>query len=75
MTTDTIRFLMIGCFIAMYALSMFYLRRRQLSWSAYALWGILALLVPALGPFLVIMARPGRPRRKLMQVRRIVSQR
>ncbi len=43
-------------------LAVFYLRKRQLSWLEYLFWGLLALLIPILGPFLVIISKPGKPR-------------
>ncbi|MDP2976616.1 MAG: hypothetical protein Q8N45_10455, partial [Anaerolineales bacterium] len=43
----------------MYILAMFYLRRRKISLGEYTFWGLFALFVPALGPFLVIISRPG----------------
>jgi hypothetical protein len=46
----------------MYFLALAYLRRQRLSFSAFALWGLAALLIPAFGPFLVIAIRHGRPR-------------
>ena len=46
--------------LAMAFLSVFYLRRRQLSWAAYCFWGLVALVLPVLGPFLVIVSRPGK---------------
>ncbi|MEW6031008.1 MAG: hypothetical protein AB1564_00665 [Chloroflexota bacterium] len=45
---------------AMAILALLFLRTRRLSSASYALWGLLAIMVPALGPFLVIAARPGR---------------
>jgi hypothetical protein len=50
--------------IATLGLALMYLRRRRMTSRAHALWGIFALLVPVLGPFLVIAAQPGgrRPR-------------
>lgn len=56
-----LRLLLAGFLVAMYILAMFYLRRRRLSLAAYAFWGLFALLIPALGPFLLILARPGKP--------------
>jgi hypothetical protein len=41
-------------------LAVFYLRRRQLTWEAYCFWGLLTIVLPVLGPFLVIVSRPGR---------------
>ena len=46
--------------LAMAFLAFFYLRRRQLPWAAYCFWGLLAMVLPVLGPFLVIVSRPGR---------------
>jgi hypothetical protein len=46
--------------LAMAFLAVFYLRRRQLSWAAYCFWGLVALVLPVLGPFLVIVSRPGK---------------
>ncbi len=46
--------------LAMAFLAFSYLRRRQLSWAAYCFWGLLAIVVPVLGPFLVIVSRPGK---------------
>ena len=63
MNAETLRLILLGYLVAMFALSVIFLRERRLSVGAYALWGVLALLVPAVGPFLVIMARPGKPRR------------
>ena len=39
-----------------------YLRQRKLSTLAFVLWGTLALVLPVLGPFLVIVSRPGKSR-------------
>ncbi len=46
--------------LAMAFLAAFYLRRRQLSWAAYCFWGLVAISLPVLGPFLVIASRPGK---------------
>ena len=63
MTSETLRVLLAGCLVAMYVLAMFYLRRRPLTLGQFTAWGLFALLVPALGPFLVILNRPGGPHR------------
>ena len=42
-----------------FLLAIFYLRYRRCSLLEVALWGILALFLPILGPFFVIAARPG----------------
>jgi len=47
---------------ALFLLAVGYLLRRRLTWFEYGAFGLLALLVPILGPFLVIALRPGQPR-------------
>lgn len=49
--------------VAGFALALSYLRHRSLKRAEFALWGMLALLVPVFGPFFVIAARPG-PRKR-----------
>ncbi len=72
MTAETLRTLLVGFLFAMYLLAILYLRRRPLTWAQFASWGLFALLVPALGPFLTILARPGsrRPRSEIVRARR-----
>lgn len=41
--------------------------RRGLGWLDYLAWGLLALVLPVLGPFLVIVFRPGESRGKLVE--------
>jgi hypothetical protein len=48
----------------MLGLAIFYLSRRQLLWHQYLGWGLVALIFPLLGPFLVILSRPGVLRKK-----------
>jgi pilus assembly protein TadC len=45
--------------IGMELLSVFYLRQRRMPLTAYLRWGLLAALVPFVGPFLVILQQPG----------------
>jgi hypothetical protein len=59
MTAETLRLLLTVFLVAMYVLVMLYLRGRRLTLGQLAAWGLLALLVPALGPFLIILFRPG----------------
>lgn len=59
---DVMRSLLFICLLGMALLAAAYLRRRNLSLSAYLGWGLLIVLVPLLGPFLVILLRPGEPR-------------
>ena len=63
MNAEVLRLLLAICLIAMYVLAMLYLRRRNLRLGAYLFWGLFALSIPALGPFLVILSRPGSPHR------------
>jgi len=60
-SADTMRLLLVVCLLGMQVLAAFYLRRRRLSVWEYLGWGMLAALVPALGPFLAILLQPGRP--------------
>lgn len=57
-----IRMLLFVCLLAMAGLALFYLRRRRLSLLGYVGWGAVALLIPFLGPFLVILSHPGEKR-------------
>jgi len=47
------------CALGMALVAAFYLRGRELSFSEYLLWGSLLILIPIVGPFLVIFLRPG----------------
>lgn len=62
MTAEHLRTLLTVFLIAMYLLAMLYLRRRRLKIGMYLFWGLIALTIPALGPFLVILAKPGSSR-------------
>jgi hypothetical protein len=59
---DTMRALLFLCILGSAILAILYLRQRSLSTEETLRWGILIFLVPILGPFLVILARPGKPR-------------
>jgi hypothetical protein len=59
MNAEVLRLLLAVSLIAMYVIAMLYLRRRRLGLGAYLFWGLFALSIPALGPFLVILTRPG----------------
>jgi hypothetical protein len=61
MTAERMRLLLVLFLLAMFVLALLYLRRRPLTRLEFAAWGLFALLVPALGPFLVILAKPGHP--------------
>lgn len=64
------RALLVGCMAGMALLAALYMRRRELSSGAFILWGLLALLVPLLGPFLVILSHPGHLRPQLYRLPR-----
>jgi hypothetical protein len=57
---DFMRALLLLNIFSMAFLAVFYLRQRSLSWLAFLGWGLLAVLVPILGPFMVIASHPGR---------------
>ena len=58
-SSDLMRLLLLACMLSMMALAALYLRRRALSPLAYMLWGLAAILIPLVGPFLVIWLKPG----------------
>ena len=70
MTIETLRLIFIVFLMAEFVLAIFYLRRCDLKLCAYTLWGLFALLVPMVGPFLVILSRPGNCAYKGRQVSR-----
>jgi hypothetical protein len=63
MVAETLRLVLAVFLIAMYILAMLSLRCRRLSLGRFIAWGCLALFVPAVGPFLVLLLRPGTPDR------------
>ena len=60
---DVLRFLLAACLVGMALLAFLFLRRRELTMKQSLAWGLLIVLVPLLGPFLVIVLRPGSPQR------------
>jgi predicted cobalt transporter CbtA len=63
MAPEFLRYALFGGCFAMLVLSMFFLRGRELSARQYILWGLLAVAVPLLGPYLVIIFKPGSQRK------------
>ena len=61
-TADFLRFFMATSTVSMALLAVFFLRTRQLSSWAYLSCSLLIVLLPLLGPFLVILLHPGRSR-------------
>jgi hypothetical protein len=60
---DILKTLLVLSQLGMVTMALLYLRTRVLSFTEFVGWGLLALLVPFLGPFLVILARPGEKHR------------
>jgi hypothetical protein len=61
---DLFRAVLLLVIVAMAFLAIAYLRQRPLSSLAFLAWGLLAVLVPVIGPFVVIASRPGSSRRR-----------
>jgi hypothetical protein len=59
LSPDLMRVLLTICLLGMALLASFFLRQRKLTVVETLAWGMLILLVPLLGPFLVILLRPG----------------
>lgn len=57
---DVMRLCLMACLVGVALVAAFYLRRRRLPFSAYLGWGMLILLVPLIGPFVVLLAAPGK---------------
>ncbi len=62
-----LRFLLAAYSILAFIVCIFYLRYRRVTPGEYAFWGIVAFILPVLGPFFVIAARPG-PRKRLRRL-------
>ena len=52
-----------------FGLTLAYLHYRHCSTSEILLWGMLALIIPVLGPFFVIAARPGPKKRHSLYIK------
>jgi hypothetical protein len=62
-TPDILIFCLFASQVGMMILAAFYLRRRIMPGISYLLWGLLALSLPIIGPYLVIASQPGEPSR------------
>ncbi len=60
LASDFMRLLLVLCILGMALLAAIYLRRREMSIAEYIGWGLLVVLLPLLGPFLVIVYHPGK---------------
>jgi hypothetical protein len=56
------RLLLAGCLLGMALLAILSLRRRKLPMAAYIGWGLLAILLPFVVPFVVLLLHPGENR-------------
>ena len=59
LSPDLMRSLLLVCMLTLAILSIYYLRQRDLTHLAYFFWGLIAILVPIIGPFVVIWRNPG----------------
>lgn len=59
MTADVLRVLLLLSAICLFSLAIFYLTRREMPIQSFLGWGLLAVVIPFLGPFLVIVTQPG----------------
>jgi len=59
---DFMRLLLIACLVSLAVIAVFYLRGRQLSYWGYIGWGLVAVFIPLVGPFIVLLSRPGKKR-------------
>jgi hypothetical protein len=60
---DWMRLLLCLCLVGIAILAAFFLRGRSLSLPAYLGWGALIVLLPLVGPFLVVLIHPGTSRK------------
>jgi len=60
LTPAAMRAFLVVCVLGMALLAAFFLRKRQLTLLEYIGWGLVIVLLPLLGPFLVILRRPGK---------------
>lgn len=69
MNADGVR-LMLGITLMLLALlAIFYLRQRSMAWWEYLLWGMVAVFIPLIGPFVVMIIRPGKKRTATQSLR------
>jgi hypothetical protein len=59
LSATTMRALLLLSLLGMSLLAGLFLRRRQLPLIAYFGWGLLVVMLPALGAFIVLLAKPG----------------
>lgn len=59
-SADFMRLLLLLTMLGMAMLAAFFLRRRRVTMLQYMVWGLVAVLLPLIGPFLVIVLAPGK---------------
>ena len=64
--------LLVADVVGMFVLAAVYLRHRRLAWHEYLGWGLVALIFPVFGPFVVIASHPGERRRRA-SIRRVYA--
>ncbi|MCU0485150.1 MAG: hypothetical protein MUC85_03470 [Anaerolineales bacterium] len=60
-SADLMRLFLLLTILGMAVLAAFRLRHRQLTLDEYLSWGLVAILIPLIGPYLVISIMPGCP--------------
>lgn len=60
LSSDVMQVLLTLSTPGMILLAGLYLRRREMTFSEYLRWGLIILLLPLIGPFLVILSRSGK---------------
>jgi hypothetical protein len=70
LSPDAMRMLLLLSMLGMAVLAAFFLRGRSLSLREYIIWGALIVFLPLVGPFLVIVLRPGHSRMGLKTINR-----
>jgi hypothetical protein len=63
-SSDVMLLILLLGVLGMELLAVFFLRRCRIHLLAYLGWGLLAVLLPAVGPFLVILSLSGQGRRR-----------
>ncbi len=56
------RLLLVTCLLGMAILAILSLRQRKMPLGAYIGWGLIAILLPLVGPFIVLLVHPGEGR-------------
>jgi hypothetical protein len=59
-SAHTMRLILLFVLLGMELLAAFFLRQRRMPLLTYLGWGLLVVLLPAVGPFLVILSKPGK---------------